>query len=168
MSIRIHCPCGQSFAAQDEHAGKRVKCPHCGRAAAVPASGAGNGAAAAPAGTAATSAPSGPSPAGGTSAAAAGKAVTLHVRGRGNVLGEGVKIEVMLDDKSLGTYSLRTGFAFGYATRSGEHTLELRYLGKVSRHELSLTQRGVYELLLKFNPAGDSYVDELEVRQPGQ
>lgn len=163
MSIRICCACGQSFAARDEHAGKRVKCPHCGQVVAVPCGAPGNGSSPA---VGAASAP--PAPAAETGAVSAGKVVTLHVRGRGNVLGDGVKIEVTLDDKSLGTYSLRNGFAFGYATRPGEHTLELRYLGKVSRHELSLKGRGVYELLLKFNPAGDSYVDELEMRQPGQ
>ena len=37
MPIKVSCQCGQSFAANDQLAGKRVKCPKCGNAIAIPA-----------------------------------------------------------------------------------------------------------------------------------
>ncbi len=36
MPIVAKCPCGQSFSAKDELAGKKVKCPVCGQAFVVP------------------------------------------------------------------------------------------------------------------------------------
>lgn len=37
MPIRVTCTCGQAFAAQDQLAGKAVKCPKCGQSLRVPA-----------------------------------------------------------------------------------------------------------------------------------
>jgi hypothetical protein len=37
MPIQVACSCGKKFAAKDELAGKRVKCPTCGGAIAIPA-----------------------------------------------------------------------------------------------------------------------------------
>ncbi len=37
MPIRVSCQCGQSFAAPDHLAGKRVKCPKCAQPLAIPA-----------------------------------------------------------------------------------------------------------------------------------
>jgi len=37
MSIPVRCQCGKAFAARDELAGKRVKCPSCGGVLAIPA-----------------------------------------------------------------------------------------------------------------------------------
>jgi hypothetical protein len=47
MSIKVACFCGATFAAPDELAGKKVKCPKCGRSFVVP--GAGTPSASAPA-----------------------------------------------------------------------------------------------------------------------
>lgn len=40
MPIRVVCSCGQQFAAKDELAGKRVKCPKCQAVLTIPAAGA--------------------------------------------------------------------------------------------------------------------------------
>lgn len=40
MPIKVTCVCGQSFAAKDELAGRRVKCPKCSQPLAIPAAGA--------------------------------------------------------------------------------------------------------------------------------
>ena len=37
MPIKVVCSCGAGFAAPDQYAGKKVKCPKCGGALAVPA-----------------------------------------------------------------------------------------------------------------------------------
>lgn len=37
MPIKVACSCGQAFAAQDQLAGKAVKCPKCGQSLRVPA-----------------------------------------------------------------------------------------------------------------------------------
>src|SRR5262249_35616150 len=36
MPIRFACPCGKAFQTQDEHAGKRTKCPACGQVLVIP------------------------------------------------------------------------------------------------------------------------------------
>ena len=36
MSIEVHCTCGQSFRAKDEHAGFKAKCPNCGSVIQIP------------------------------------------------------------------------------------------------------------------------------------
>lgn len=36
MSIKVTCQCGQSFAAKDKLAGRRVKCPHCAEPLEIP------------------------------------------------------------------------------------------------------------------------------------
>jgi hypothetical protein len=41
MPIKVACQCGQQFAAKDELAGKRVKCPKCGTLLTIPQPGAG-------------------------------------------------------------------------------------------------------------------------------
>jgi hypothetical protein len=43
MPIKVVCSCGAGFAAPDQYAGKKVKCPKCGGALSVPAAGAPNG-----------------------------------------------------------------------------------------------------------------------------
>src|SRR5262245_36538037 len=37
MAIDFACKCGKPLRAQDDHAGKRVQCPHCGRVLLIPA-----------------------------------------------------------------------------------------------------------------------------------
>jgi hypothetical protein len=39
MPIKVACKCGQQFAANDNLAGKRVKCPKCGQPLTIPAAG---------------------------------------------------------------------------------------------------------------------------------
>src|SRR5262245_23929542 len=36
MSIRFYCDCGQGLSAQDEHAGRQVRCGSCGAMQTVP------------------------------------------------------------------------------------------------------------------------------------
>ena len=36
MAIDFACKCGKPLRAQDDHAGKRVQCPHCGRVLVIP------------------------------------------------------------------------------------------------------------------------------------
>ena len=36
MPIKVTCQCGQQFAARDELAGKRAKCPKCGTVLTIP------------------------------------------------------------------------------------------------------------------------------------
>jgi len=37
MTIDFACKCGKALRAQEDHAGKRVQCPHCGRVLVIPA-----------------------------------------------------------------------------------------------------------------------------------
>jgi len=37
MTIDFACKCGKALRAQEDHAGKRVQCPHCGRVLLIPA-----------------------------------------------------------------------------------------------------------------------------------
>ena len=67
MPIPVACACGAKFAAKDELAGKRVKCPKCSQPLTIPAAGAaaaGASAAAAGAPAAARTAAAKPSDAG--------------------------------------------------------------------------------------------------------
>ncbi len=82
-------------------------------------------------------------------------------------MGEGVKAEVLLDDKSLGSYSLKQGFAIGYQTRTGAHELELRYMGKHSLHELEFPRPGVYELMFTIHARLEGFADEFEMTFKG-
>jgi hypothetical protein len=38
MAIHLRCPCGQELRAQDEHAGRKARCPKCGAESVIPGS----------------------------------------------------------------------------------------------------------------------------------